>query len=67
MRSRAFRRFQLSKKKREARKIYPHDVQATWANHLQGCSCHMCGNPRKYWKQRTIQELKFDIACMAEW
>ncbi len=20
------------------------------------CSCHMCGNPRKYWKEKTIQE-----------
>jgi hypothetical protein len=22
------------------------------------CSCHMCGNPRKYWKEKTIQEKK---------
>lgn len=21
------------------------------------CSCWMCGNPRKWWKQRTIKEL----------
>ena len=20
------------------------------------CSCHMCGNPRKYWNEKTIQE-----------
>jgi len=22
------------------------------------CSCHMCGNPRKYWKEKTLQEKK---------
>lgn len=22
----------------------------------QKCSCHMCGNPRKYWKEKTMQE-----------
>lgn len=25
------------------------------------CSCSMCGNPRKYFKKVTIQELKEDI------
>lgn len=23
------------------------------------CSCHMCGNPRKYFKELTIQEKRF--------
>ncbi len=67
MRSRAFRRLQLNKKKRLAKKVYPHDVNATWANHLKGCSCHMCGNPRKHWNQPTMQEIRADIAQMAEW
>lgn len=22
----------------------------------QPCSCHMCGNPRKHWKDETMQE-----------
>lgn len=22
------------------------------------CSCRMCGNPRKFWKAETIQELR---------
>jgi len=22
------------------------------------CSCWMCGNPRKYWKQATFQEMR---------
>lgn len=27
----------------------------------QPCSCHMCGNPRKHWKEETIQEQKMNI------
>ena len=23
------------------------------------CSCYMCGNPRKHWKQVSFKELKF--------
>jgi hypothetical protein len=66
MRSRAFRRHQLDKKKKLARKIYPHDTKATWANHLHACSCYMCGNPRKHWKTKTLQEIKADQAQMAQ-
>lgn len=25
------------------------------------CSCYMCGNARKMWKQKTMQEIKMDI------
>lgn len=24
------------------------------------CSCHMCGNPRKHWKDKTVQEKRFE-------
>lgn len=24
------------------------------------CSCHMCGNPRKHWKDKTMQEKRFE-------
>jgi hypothetical protein len=24
------------------------------------CSCHMCGNPRKHFKEKTMQEKRFD-------
>jgi hypothetical protein len=24
------------------------------------CSCHMCGNPRKMFKEKTIQEKRFN-------
>jgi len=23
------------------------------------CSCHMCGNPRKYYKRRSLKEISF--------
>jgi len=26
----------------------------------KSCSCWMCGNPRKYTKEKTLQEKKFD-------
>jgi len=26
------------------------------AENRQRCSCHMCGNPRKHWKEKTLQE-----------
>jgi len=25
------------------------------------CSCHVCGNARKLWKQKSLKEEKFDI------
>jgi hypothetical protein len=28
----------------------------------QQCSCRLCGNPRRYWKEVTIQELRADQA-----
>jgi hypothetical protein len=24
------------------------------------CSCYMCGNPRKHWKDKTMQEKRFE-------
>jgi len=29
-------------------------------NHGKRCSCSMCGNPRKWYKEKTIQEKKAD-------
>lgn len=53
---RAQRHAQLARKKRQARKPYPHDPKARQANHLAACSCYMCGNPRKHWNELTISE-----------
>ena len=62
-RTKDYRRFQEEKKKR---KVATHDwflwfnktpVLIGKASHTPAmCSCHMCGNPRKYWKLKTIQE-----------
>jgi hypothetical protein len=30
------------------------------ANHGKRCSCHMCGNPRKHFKESSMQEKKAD-------
>lgn len=30
------------------------------SNHGKLCSCHMCGNPRKFFNMKTLQEQKFD-------
>lgn len=49
-----------AKAKRLVRKILRNKRLDEWANknaeHLKSCSCYMCGNPRKYFKKRTIQE-----------
>lgn len=33
------------------------------ADHLAECSCYMCGNPRKWFGDKTIQERRFEIAA----
>ena len=66
MRDRAFRRFQEFKKKKWVQKVFakwrPLDETSIGIHahtpHL--CSCYACGNPRKWWDQKTIQEKKMD-------
>ena len=68
MRDRAFRRFQELKKKKWVQKIFSkyrmHDLTETdigaYAHSPKGCSCFMCGNPRKWWNDKTVQEKKMD-------
>ena len=54
-------------KRRIWKKLYTkaklvYNDREEWAIHYTNkglrtpCSCHMCGNPRKYYKQKTIQE-----------
>jgi hypothetical protein len=31
------------------------------------CTCWMCGNPRKYQKERTLQELKAEEKFKSDW
>ena len=43
--------------KRRAVAAYPDWPGAfKWANHLAGCSCYACGNPRKHFQMQTMQE-----------
>jgi len=68
MRSRAFRRFQELKKKLWVQKVFAkHRARdltdadiGVFAHTPHLCSCYMCGNPRKWWDQKTIQEKKMD-------
>lgn len=66
MRDRAFRRDAENRKKNWAKKTfdkYYHDGMndvhvGIRAHSPKKCSCFMCGNPRKHFKQKTIQEKK---------
>ena len=47
--------------KKRAKEIYPwYDEAETLGDHIQCCSCSGCGNPRKHFKEKTMQEKKED-------
>lgn len=53
------RRYNKQRMKEKAKKIYPDWKESyKWADHLHGCSCYMCGNPRRKFKEITLQEKK---------
>lgn len=66
-RTRAYRRHHRERMKRKAKRLVAHvwrdgDEKLTRlmmnnADNLKVCSCEMCGNPRKWFKQRTRQEV----------
>lgn len=68
---RAYRRAQVARIKK-ARKSYfsywtPSAVRLGKLVHTaKACSCYMCGNPRRYWEEDTIQEQRFDERCIYE-
>lgn len=49
-----------------ARKIYPDDPLAKNANHLQMCSCPLCGNARKWFGYKTLKEEISLISSLVE-
>ena len=69
---RAERRKQEFRKKQKAKKILKNSwsyapemitdrrIGLTASTHGKKCSCHICGNPRKYWKEKTRQEILQD-------
>ncbi|WP_349569416.1 hypothetical protein [Azotobacter salinestris] len=36
-----------------------------FAHHGKACSCWMCGNPRRYWGELTMQERRADLELKA--
>jgi len=69
MKTRATRRLEINKRKRRVRALirscYTSSHLADDAIYIgklartrKPCSCWMCGNPRKWTKQKTLQELK---------
>jgi len=76
MRTRAERRKHKQRMKRKAEKIVrlegwtdeeyiQHRANKIAANRTP-CSCHMCGNPRKIWGQKTIQEIRHETGMIYE-
>lgn len=48
----------LRRKHKERKKKYSEAIYGTpkLGDHMKNCSCILCGNPRKYFKEKTIQE-----------
>lgn len=63
---RARRREDSKRMKAKARKIYPHDQEATLADHLAQCSCVGCGNARRHKGEVTRAEEKAELKLKEE-
>ena len=66
MSKRAERRHHLRRMKTKAKHVValwgnPNAQSEKWANHLALCSRQCCGNPRKWWKKKTISEEIADL------
>lgn len=75
MKNRGFRRHQLEKRKKKIRNRWLNEWRDRYyralpeeelkecinreASTRKRCSCYMCGNVRKYFKEKTLQEKKF--------
>lgn len=71
-RNASYRRFQERKQKKHAQNILKnisHDKELAndekqigiFAHSSKGCSCMMCGNPRKHFKEISIAEKKANL------
>lgn len=63
MKKRLRRRVDLKRMKAKAVRLYGRKVSEKLADHLAACSCWMCGNPRKWHGELTMQERRF----LCEW
>ena len=72
MRDKTYRRLQTTKAKHKAahilkrwwdwtqEEITDRDVGRMANVHCKPCSCYMCGNPRRWFKDLSIQERRFN-------
>ena len=68
MRSRAWRRMQDEMRRLKAKSVVksrfldenreptPEEIGKAASVHCRDCSCWMCGNPRKHFKQKSLKE-----------
>lgn len=61
--SRALRRHHSQRMKKKAIQLFPHDHQGRRRDYLTVCSCPMCGNPRKWFNEKTMQEKRAEDAA----
>lgn len=67
MRDRAFRRYKSEVKKQKIKRVWS-DTDLTenqkWVCKMaitsKPCSCYACGNPRKWFDEKTVQEYIFE-------
>lgn len=60
MRTRAWRRQQADRIKRKRRGYRGGHIGHYWDTPAM-CSCVMCGNPRRHFGERTIQERRVEV------
>lgn len=46
--------------------VEPKEIGKTYTSHGAFCSCMMCGNPRKYFNEKTIAEKREDERSQIE-
>jgi hypothetical protein len=70
-RKRAWRRHYYQLQKKRAKRVHAwwivqsdidESIWGRWANTMKPCSCVMCGNPRKYYNELTMQERRAEYS-----
>ena len=65
MRNTAYRRHQTEKRKASVKRLWGMELDEKWLhimiNTRKPCSCIWCGNPRKWFGEKTRQEKIADI------
>ena len=58
--NRAERRAAKERMTKRAKRVFPWmEHPQVLADHMKSCSCHMCGNPRKWFKSEKLKENHF--------